>query len=422
MKSENCMDITVSPSHKSRWAKYRWFLIGSICLIASSVLFVMTSKASTVVEQDSLSLDKVMIGPLTVSIEAFGKLQSARQQTLTTLSSGVVTHVAARAGQAVTRGDVIVTLKNDDLILERAKLQQQLGEIKVHLEQQKILQRRELLAEQAALKEVEGDLASLQFRYQAQSDLAQQGVISKYAFFQTQASRDSATEQLAHAKKRIAQLHQLHRNELAMTGNKIALKEQELTALRNKIAALTVRAPNDGVVEHMPLGLGESVQSGGYIATIGDQRDLTAALQVAQGDVQKVQLGQSVKVKIGDDMVAAKVTRIDPVVNNHSVLVEAKLPSELPSAARPKLNIEASIIIEHLHDVVYIRRPANRLTIESGLIYKVLDQGKTELVAATFGIEAGRHMVVEEGLSVGQTVIISDLHNLAQQGSSVVIE
>ncbi|MCF2859723.1 HlyD family efflux transporter periplasmic adaptor subunit [Pseudoalteromonas sp. SMS1] len=415
------MDIKI-PSHKSSANRYRWVIYGCICLFASGVLFYITASSAIEIERDSLIIAPVMRGPLTRTIDAFGKLQSAHQQTITTLSAGTVTSIVNKAGQAVVKGEVIVILKNDDLVFKQAQTQQQLLEMRVQLEQQKILQHRERLTEQATLDELKGELATLQFRYQAQHELAQQGVISKYVFFQTQASLDSTTQRLVYAETRMRQLSELHQHECAIIENKIALKVQELTVLDNKVAALMVRAPSDGVIEQMPLGLGEQVQSGGYIATLGNQKAFTAVLHVGQLHGQQIQLGQRVEIKVGDEVVTAEITRIDPVVTNHSIVVEARLPPQIPTAARLKLSITASIIIEHLQDVVYIRRPANQLTLESGLLYNVLDTQETELLEVVFGVDAGRYIVVEQGLSVGQNVIISDLNSLALQGATIAIK
>ncbi|KZW99361.1 hypothetical protein JL49_17695 [Pseudoalteromonas luteoviolacea] len=416
------MDINLPPRRYAKTQKYRGILVGLVCLTASLVVFWGQFDSTVSVERQSLIIDTAVRGPLTLQVEAFGVLKSARQQTITTPSAGIVMEIMRKAGQPVKKGDVIAVLSNDDLDLQLTQMQQQLEAVQIQYELDKIRQHREVLTEQVKLASMRGKLSTLQIRYRAQEDLAKQGVVSQFSFLQTQAEQNSLRRQLDNAQERILQLHNMHHKELAITKNKVALKAQELMALNHKIEALEIRAPSDGLIEHMPLGLGESVQRGSYIASIGNQNELTAALQVAQSDAQKVQLGQAVEIKVGDQTVVARITRINPVVTNHSVLVEAALLNDLPVAARPKLSVEAAIIIETLQDVVYIRRPVSSLTHQTGRIYRVLEEGRTELIDVVFGLQTGRYMVVEQGLNTGESVIISDLNHLALQGSSLVIQ
>ncbi|KZN65851.1 efflux RND transporter periplasmic adaptor subunit [Pseudoalteromonas luteoviolacea] len=416
------MDINLAPRRYAKARKYRGVLMGLVCLTVSLVVFWSQLDSTVNIDRQSLIFDSAVRGPLALQVEAFGILKSAHQQTITTPSAGIVMAIMRKAGESVNKGDVIAVLSNDDLDLRLTKMQQHLEAVHIQYELDKIRQHREVLTEQAKLASIRGKLATLQIRYRAQEDLAKQGVVSQFSFLQTQAERNSLRLQLNNAQERIVQLQGMHHKELAIIKNKVALKAQELKALNRKIAALEIRAPSDGVIESMPLGLGESVQRGGFIASMGSQNELTAALQVAQTDAQKVQLGQVVEVKIGEQTAAARITRIDPVVTNHSVLVEAAMLNEVPTAARPKLSVEAVITVENLLDVVYIRRPVSSLTRQNGRIYRVLKEGKSELIDVVFGRQSGRYIIVEQGLNAGDTVILSDLNHLVQQGASLVIQ
>ncbi|KZN37418.1 hypothetical protein N480_15020 [Pseudoalteromonas luteoviolacea S2607] len=416
------MDINLAPRRYAKARKYRGVLMGLVCLTVSLVVFWSQLDSTVNVDRQSLIFDSAVRGPLAIKVQAFGILKSARQQTITTPSAGIVMAIMRKAGEPVNKGDVIAVLSNDDLDLRLTKMQQHLEAVQIQYELDKIRQHREVLTEQAKLASIRGKLATLQIRYRAQEDLAKQGVVSQLSFLQTQAERDSLRLQLNNAQERIVQLQDMHHKELAITKNKVVLKAQELKALNRKIMALEIRAPSDGVIESMPLGLGESVLRGGIIASMGSQNELTAVLQVAQTDAQKIQLGQAVEIKVGEQTAAAQISRIDPVVTNHSVLVEAAILNEVPTAARPKLSVEAVITVENLLDVVYIRQPVGSFTRQTGRIYRVLKEGKSELIDVVFGRQSGRYIIVEQGLNAGDTVILSDLKHLVQQGASLVIQ
>ncbi|MCF6441624.1 HlyD family efflux transporter periplasmic adaptor subunit [Pseudoalteromonas luteoviolacea] len=415
------MDIRV-PKKTSFPLRHKWavgLLAGAVIITA---LWASLSDKKTYLERHSLMIDTVKHGALSITVDAFGTLVSAEQKIITATSPGVVIDIKHKPGDVVAPGTVIARLENADLELDYKRAQQQLAEVQAELHQLDLRQQRELLVERSAISQLEGQLATLSFRFQAQKGLAEQGIISQLSFLETQAQLRSVTGQIDHAKARLSQLQALHQSTLQLMQKRVALSQQEQASLASKVTMLSITAPNDGVIESMSLDLGTRIAMGDHIATLGDQAGLIAQLQVSQSQAGSVQVGQPVDVFAGEAVLRGEVLRIDPVVSQHSVKVEVRLPEYEYLDLRPKQSITASIVIDTIENTHYIRTPVMELSTQSIDMYKVLETGHTELVEVQFGQRSERHVEVKSGLQAGQAVVISDLDALAKARQVVVIQ
>ncbi|WP_182912346.1 HlyD family efflux transporter periplasmic adaptor subunit [Pseudoalteromonas sp. MSK9-3] len=155
------------------------------------------------------------------------------------------------------------------------------------------------------------------------------------------------------------------------------------------------------------------------MALLGSPKNLTARLKVPQSVIAKVAIGQRCEVRIREHSVAGVVQRISSQVENNSVEVEVSLQGELPLSARPLLNIDAEIIVAHLHDALYMLRPAHYSAFKPVVLYKILAGGQTKATRVSFDTSSGKLAVIADGASAGEQFIISDLTTLAQQGAQV---
>ncbi|ESP92320.1 MULTISPECIES: efflux RND transporter periplasmic adaptor subunit [Pseudoalteromonas] len=415
------MDIQVPKPIRQPFFKRHKSLGVIACLLMIWLLMQLDIGLATQLPRSDITIATVKAGALDIEVDAFGKLQSAQRHIITAASAGIVTEVVNKAGSVVEVGTVIAKMENPDLSLEFKRSQQQLIEAKADKLQLNLRQQRERLLEQSGLGELEGELATLSFRFQAQKNLADRGIISELSFLETQAQLGSLQTRVAHAKKRIEQLHALHLSATALAQEKVELARQEQALLAAKVAQLAIVAAEQGVIEVMPLELGARVERGAHVATIGSQHALKAELKVNQSQAANIQVGQWVKVFAAAQVLRGKVTRIDPVITAHNVIVEVSLVKLGDTELRPMQSIRASIVVDTIEDALYVRSPVGEVA-KKATLYRVLEGGKTELVDVKFGQQSGRYIEIKSGLKVGDSVVISDLSSYAQQAQAVVIQ
>jgi multidrug efflux pump subunit AcrA (membrane-fusion protein) len=103
-------------------------------------------------------------------------------------------------------------------------------------------------------------------------------------------------------------------------------------------------------------------------------------------------------------------------VQNGTVTVDVGLEGKLPSGARPDLSVDGTVEIERLKDVMFVGRPAYGQAESTVGLFKLSPDGsEATRVNVKLGRASVNTIVVEQGLSVGDRVIISDMSNWDSQ-------
>jgi len=120
-------------------------------------------------------------------------------------------------------------------------------------------------------------------------------------------------------------------------------------------------------------------------------------------------VGQTASIDTRNGLVAGRVARIAPSVQEGTVTVDVALTAALPKGARPDLSVDGTIEIERLPDVLFVGRPAYGQPNSKVEMFKLVEGGKA---AVKVPVQLGRSSVntieLVSGLQVGDQVILSD--------------
>jgi multidrug efflux pump subunit AcrA (membrane-fusion protein) len=185
--------------------------------------------------------------------------------------------------------------------------------------------------------------------------------------------------------------------------------QKSLDRANNKVAALQVTASMSGVVQAMDLKVGQRLLPGSEIARVARQDKLYAELKVQARQAGDIMLGQRVVIDTRSGTVEGAVSRIDPAVNEGTVLIDVQLTGPLPKAARPALPIDGRIYIAQLSDVLFVGKPGYSQKNSRISVYRL---GADNTYAQRTPVETGQasvnHIEIRSGLKEGDRIILSD--------------
>ncbi len=121
-----------------------------------------------------------------------------------------------------------------------------------------------------------------------------------------------------------------------------------------------------GVLEQVPVEVGQQVQPGTNLVRVADPTRLKAELRIAETQARDLTIGQIASVDTRNGFIPGKVIRIDPAAMNGTVTVDVALEGELPRGARPDLSVDGTIELERLDNVLFVGRPGVRPGTEHG--------------------------------------------------------
>jgi HlyD family secretion protein len=179
---------------------------------------------------------------------------------------------------------------------------------------------------------------------------------------------------------------------------------------KSQLDALHVRAGIDGVLQLVPVEVGQHVTPGTNLARVADPKKLKAEIKIAETQAKDVAPGQKATIDTRNGVVTGHVSRIDPSVVNGTVTVDVTITDPLPNGARPDLSVDGTVELENLKDVLFVGRPVHGQADSTIGIFKLVEDGSE---AVRVNVKLGRSSVntieVVQGLKVGDKVILSDM-------------
>ncbi|GMV28826.1 MAG: hypothetical protein AMXMBFR59_09510 [Rhodanobacteraceae bacterium] len=385
----------------------QYVLVATVVLALVGWAFLRTDART--VQRSDITVAQVMRGPLDVVVEGYGKLQSKELQLVTAYVDGTVKELRMKAGDPVTESSVIAVLQNPALqeLVDNANIE--LEREQGNLRQLAVNQKREILDEKSKIAELTAQFKIIEFERQAQQELAASGILSKLEVRGKELQEMQLRDRLEFQTQSFEQLRVLHQEATSIQLDHIRQKQLLLQAAQARVNGLTVQAGFEGVLQEVPLEVGKSVAAGDRIALVGSTKDLVAILRIPQNKAYLVKAGQPVSVKTRQDEMQGAVTRVDPGVIDNAVSVEIAFSGPLPVSARPQLNIDGSIVVEKLSDVLFMRQPANAAPSSTVGLFKLrADERGATRTPVRLGREAGLNVEILSGAALNDKFIVSD--------------
>ncbi len=297
--------------------------------------------------------DMVTEGTFTTTVEAKGQLKPISASVVSPSVDGTVAQINVQSGQSVNEGDVLMTIKNDELDNAVAEAQ------------------RAVTAAQEDLKNAQAALAAAQTAPETDVDEA-----------------TAPTDVTADA------------GAVSSAQRNLASAQATLEQANAKAAERTVKAPSSGSIVELNAKVGATVAGGMIMGEgdvsggkqcmqIADLSKMKVTVQVGEKDIAKIAVGQSANVTypaFPDIVSQGTVTAIASVANSDStyggggsVTFNVDILIEAPdSRLKPGMTAEVSVVTEQLDDVVMV--PTMALMTEDGEHYYVNlatdDEGK----------------------------------------------
>lgn len=402
------MDIKRAPAPKRK--KY---ILGAAAIAGIVVVTVAINRlepASPTVERATLMIDSVRRGTMVRDVHAPGVLTPEHVKIIAAVTAGRVEQIPNRAGIPVTPTTLLVELSNPDVQLQLLESQRALTAAQGALISQRTALQNQRLNQESLIASLRTQLNTAKRQLEAAEGLDKKGLSSAY---EMAAARDQLTELTERERLARQQLQTV----IESTQREIALQAEQVQRLRSilqfqqeRVASMRVLAGENGVLQELPLDLGQWVNPGMILARVSQPGRLKAVLRVPETQAKDITLNQRTKIDTRNGIMGGRVMRVDPAAQNGTVTVEVALEGELPRGARPDLSVDGTIEIERLADVMYVGRPAYGQAESTVGLFKLDPDGRT---ATRVNVRLGRASVntiqVMQGLGVGEKVIISDM-------------
>jgi len=391
------------------WKKPALILTALATLILMGTLFASPSYQYKV-EQSALLLGTVKRGDLLVTVDGYGVLRSDKQKLISALAPATVEEVVLKAGAVVQADSVILRLSDPDLLQQIETASMATAQEQANFRRQQLNNQRDVLTEEGRLAELDASFQMLVLRHSAEAEMAAKGIVSQLSFQTTVLEKSQLAKQLQLQQQRLEQLRLVNEEALTISQEQLNQAMAREQRLKQRQEQLTVKAGMEGVLQRVPVELGQSVTAGQELALVGSDKDLLALVRVSQSKAEQIQPGQKARINTRREQANSVVSRVTPQVVDGTIEVELTFVDAIPASARPELNIDAQIFTAELTNTLYLERPVNSQSHSKSRLFKLDPQTYTlAATAVQFGDEAGRFLQLQQGATEGEQFVLSDM-------------
>lgn len=312
-------------------------------------------------------------------VVATGKVQPRDEVEIKPQISGIISDVYKEAGEKVTAGEVIATVK---VVPEMGQLSSAESRVSV----------------------AEISLSQTRREYDRTQALHTKGVLSDEEAEQSRTELAKAEEELRNARENL---------EIVKDGISSRFKELSNTQIRSTI---------DGMILDVPIKVGNSViqantfNDGTTIATVADMSNMQFQGNIDETDVGKLHEGMPVKLTIGalqDVELDATLEYVAPksTESNGVILFEVKAAVQIPQGVfvRAGYSANASVVIQSREGVLTL--PEGCVEFEGDKTYVQVLTSPEDAEEQTFerrevriGLSDGVNVEITEGVTAGDKI------------------
>ena len=405
-------DIVRDPAilKRKRLRQAGYATVGAIIVVAVSIALARMEPAAPTVERATVLIDTVKKGSIVRQVRGLGTLVPEDTRWLPSTTDGRVERILLRPGAQVGPNSVILELSNPQVEQEALNAKLALQSTQAALENLKVQLESEYLKDQAGAAALDAEFQQARMQAEADEALAKEQLISEITRKQSQLKAVTLQKRVKIENERLATARQSIEARIRVQQAAVDQAQAVAGLQASRLAALKVTPGFSGVLQQVPVEVGQRVGPGVNLARVADPMRLKAELKIAETQAKDIEIGQSAEIDTRNGVMAGKVSRKDPAAANGTVTVDVTLTDELLRGAVPDLSVDGTIQLERLENILYVGRPSlgqEQSTV--GLFKLTSPAGDASRVQVALGKSSVNAIEVKSGLKEGEQVVLSDM-------------
>ena len=387
-----------------------WF--GGFMAIFILWLIFRDDSSTLRVNQETLSISEVRAGEFNDYIRISGQVHPMTTIQLSPREAGIVEEIVIEEGTQVKAGDVIIRLSNDDLDLEILNSEANLAEKENALRNTMIQMEQEKMQLSLNILELETEVKRKGRALESQKRLFDDGLIGKEEYLRSEEDYTLFCKKLEVTIARAEQDSMYREVQIRQMEESLKNMKINMQRIRNRKANLDVKAPIDGELGLIEVGLGESVGSGMKIGQINAVGSYKIEAQIDEHYIDRVSAGLTATFERQNETFDAVIRKVYPEVRGGKFQADFKFSGEQPVNIRTGQTYYLNLQLGQPEKAVLIPRGTFYQKTGGKWIYVVSPEGgKAVKREIRIGRQNPQFYEVLEGLDAGEKVITSGYDN-----------
>ncbi|MCF2910685.1 efflux RND transporter periplasmic adaptor subunit [Pseudoalteromonas sp. DL2-H2.2] len=403
-------DTSAQDSQLEKKHNYKlYFLI--IAGLFISLYFVVPqllawASGESAVRMDNIHVAEVRRGEFIRDISVQGRVIASRRPTLYSPAEGTVTYLVT-AGDSVEINQPLAQIDSPELKSLLAQEQAELTRLKTQLEREKIQAKKQDLAQENYLGQAIVALNAAKREMRRNEEGKKNQVVSDIDYQKAKDELENAQREHRLAVKEVALLKESQKFEIQTRAIELQAQQVLVDELQRRVASLEIRSPVNGIVGNLSVDQKNTVAKNQPLLSVVDLSHYEVEVNIPENYADDLALGMPAQITLNGRAYEGELTAISPEIVRGQVEGKIRFKETDITGLRQNQRLTSRIVLEEKSGVTYLPR-GQFVDAYSGKYAYVLDEGSAVKKPISLGSKSLGQVEVLSGLTVGDTVIISD--------------
>lgn len=409
--------------------KRKVLIYSSIVMVLVVGIIVWNSKSNIIGTKKESTLAAASENKITVKTQPVKTMQKTTSLTykanlepsevgiVSSKLSGKVVEILFENGKAISAGDPLIRIDDQDIKNNIASAQAQLAVAGTQLKTSE----NQFLSSQTALEKLHMNLDNAQRSYDRTKALFGQGNATKVELQGSESALKAANADLESTKTSI-ETARLATETAKANVNSV---QTNINNLEDTLTNTIIRAPIQGIIDEKSISIGQFISPGMVMAKVKNISTLNAVIQVEQSNLKYIKVGMKAKIKFEDtdskDYVYVGIVKsIDVSADPASRVFNCKIQVDNKNRLlHPGIFANVELTNNKKHEAIMV--PIQALSgSEGSYSVFVAQDGKAHKRSVSVGEISKDTAEILSGLNKDESIIITNL-NILQDGDSISV-
>jgi HlyD family secretion protein len=404
------MDRELSQKEQNKTKRSKINRIISVILALLVFFFAFRLLLNKSVKESKIITSVATEKPIFETIKADGVIVPEFEEQISSPIPATIQKINFKIGNLVDTSQSIIKLNIDNYLGEYQKILDQLELAKVMHEKKKIQIEKTMIDLVTSIKIKKLENGRLLSEFEEYKKLLELGggthedvEFAEMNFEIGKIELDHLTDKLENTKKNnVSELKELVLN--------IQIANRNAKEMERNIQLSKIRSSQKGVITWLNSNIGTSVQKGELLAKVANLNSYKIEGKISDLYVDKVFIGQEILIRINEEDYDGLITNMNPSVSNNAVIFTANFSNVLDIKLKPQMQVDIFLILKKKISAIVVENGSVFTGAEKQSVFVIKDN-KAYRREIKLGLTNIFEVEIQEGLNVGEEIIISSLEN-----------
>jgi HlyD family secretion protein len=368
-----------------------------------------------------ITIDEVVQDVFQDYITEQGTVQPISTIYLDAVEGGRVEEILIEEGDLVEKGDVILRMSNNNLLLEITNNEAQVVRAVNELRTARLLMDQQKLANKQQIIELSTKVTQQKRMFENNKQLVQQNHISNEDFEQSREAYETSLAQLKLVKENYHNDSIYRAIQISSLESSVESMEKSMQIIRRRLENLNFKAPADGELATLTPEIGQVINYGNRVGTINILDSYKMRADIDEHYISRIHTGLKGECDFANQFYPAEIVKVYPEVQNGRFGVDLEFTGEVPDQIRIGQASRIRLQLGESREGLLLPKGGFYNKTGGQWVFVVDPSGEfAEKREIRIGRQNPRFYEVLEGLEPGEKVITSSYQNFADHDKLIL--